>query len=397
MINILKKEDCVGCNACVQRCPKHCILMEEDEQGFLYPKVDLEKCIECHLCEKVCPVINQSEPCKPLHTYAARNKDSEIQRSSSSGGVFFALVNYVIKEKRGVVFGARFNDKWEVVHDYAETLEDAKVFKGSKYVQSRIGDNFKFVEDFLESGRTVLFSGTHCQITGLKLFLRKDYKDQLILVDVACHGVPSPMIWRNYLIYVSPNNNCSVENILDVSFRDKKNGWENYGIRIGYNKDSSIDYLFEPMLNNLYMQGFLKDLYLRPSCYSCPAKCGKSHSDITLADFWGITTSYPEYFAEGYYSLLLANSVRGHEVICALPDVTTREADYAVALSSNPAIEHSARIPKQYYAFWQRFAVEGIPAIASTVDLLRPNQVQRAYYLLRRITGKALRIVGLKR
>lgn len=254
MIDIKKKEDCVGCNACVQRCPKTCIFMIEDEQGFLYPKVDLNKCIDCHLCEKVCPVINQAEPIKPIRTYAAKNNNEEDKETSSSGGVFFALVEYVIKEKQGVVFGARFNDKWEVVHDYAEAIKDAEAFKGSKYVQSRIGDNFKKAEEFLKSGRTVLFSGTPCQIAALRLFLRKDYGAQLITVDIACHGVPSPLVWKDYL-----NSTCgNTEKISRISFRDKRNGWQNYGMSIYDLKNHEM--LYSPMNQNLYMQGFLKDL-----------------------------------------------------------------------------------------------------------------------------------------
>lgn len=396
MIDIKKKEDCVGCNACVQRCPKQCISMKEDEQGFLYPKVNFDLCIGCHLCEKVCPVINQSEPRKPLHTYAAKNRDSEVQRTSSSGGVFFALVEYVIIEKQGVVFGARFNDKWEVVHDYAETLEDAKAFKGSKYVQSRIGDNFKKTEDFLKSGRTVLFSGTPCQIAGLRLFLRKDYGEQLILVDIACHGVPSPLIWREYLNYIASQNKFHEKDIKDISFRDKRNGWQHYGTRIAIDQRKDKKILFEPMPENLYMQGFLKDLYLRPSCYACPAKSGKSHSDITLADFWGIQTTYPELYRKGYNSMVLSRSEKGERIL-SLIDILKSETHFNDALRGNPALEHSPTKPKQYGLFWQHFSTEGIPAISVIVALMQPNMLQRAYHLLRRLAGLILRKAGLKR
>lgn len=424
MIDILKKEDCVGCDACVQRCPKHCISMNEDEQGFRYPRVNRDLCIDCHLCEKVCPVINQAGSRKPLHTYAARNKDSEVQRTSSSGGVFFALVEYVITEKQGVVFGARFNDKWEVVHDYAETLEDAKSFKGSKYVQSRIGDNFIKAENFLKAGRTVLFSGTPCQIAGLRLFLRKDYGERLILVDVVCHGVPSPLVWKEYLKQLTRPTGASdgkntdsrlslnaIPQISGISFRDKRFGWQKYGFTVysvarrgDKNSDSQSakyhpeerELLFETLDKNLYMQGFLKDLCLRPSCYECPAKCGKSNADITLADFWGIQTSYPELYRKGFYSLLLSRSEKGERTLSSI-DILKSETNYNNALRGNPALEHSPIKPKQYSLFWQRYSSEGIPAIPAIVVSMQPNMFQRAYHLLRHLAGKILRRVGLKR
>ena len=197
MINIEDKKQCCGCSACVQRCPKQCIVMKEDEEGFLYPVADKDVCIDCNLCEQVCPVLRQREEREPLDVYAAFNKNEEVRMQSSSGGVFTALAESIIKEG-GVVFGARFNEDWEVVHDYVETVEGLSAFRGSKYVQSRIGCTFSQAEQFLKQGRKVLFSGTPCQIAGLKLFLRKEYEN-LLSVDFICHGVPSPGVWRQYL------------------------------------------------------------------------------------------------------------------------------------------------------------------------------------------------------
>lgn len=396
MIDITKKEDCVGCHACIQRCPKHCISMHQDEQGFLYPKVDLDKCIDCHLCEKVCPIINQAETRKPLHTYAAKNKYSEVQRTSSSGGVFFALVEYVINKKQGVVFGARFNDKWEVVHDFAQTLEDAKAFKGSKYVQSRIDDNFKKAEEFLKAGRTVLFSGTPCQIAGLRLFLRKDYGDQLLLVDTACHGVPSPLVWKDFLNRTSVENGFITKDILNISFRDKKSGWDKYGMRINFSNKSKSKEWFMPMKDNIYMQGFLKDLYLRPSCYECPAKCGKNHSDITLADFWGINNTYPHLYEKGYYSLVLAKNDKGLRALESI-SINKEEVEYSKALAGNPALEQSARKPKESNLFWEQYPKDGMFTISNVISSMKPSFPKRAYHFIRHIGGKLLRTIGLKR
>lgn len=424
MIDIIRKEDCVGCNACAQRCPKTCISMESDEQGFLYPKVDLDRCIDCHMCERVCPVINQSEPRKPLETYAAKNKDTEIQRQSSSGGVFFALAEKTI-EDGGVVFGARFDENWEVIHDFAESLEQVKAFQGSKYVQSRIDDNFKRAEMFLKTGRRVLFSGTPCQIAGLKLFLRKDWGEQLLCVDLVCHGVPSPIIWRDYVKEItrpkgaSAGKNTDFQSTLNVktpvvtgiSFRDKRISWEKFGFSVhavARKGDKNSDFqsticqyeeqelLFETLDCNLYMQGFLRDLYLRPSCYACPTKCGKSHSDITLADFWGIDRSDPDLYKKGFYSLVLANSENGYENLVSA-SIYREVKKYSDALVYNPALERSSIKPRLYNQFWTKYEKDGLKAISATIKKMRPTMIRRiANRVKRAIHAIFKQIAGIK-
>lgn len=172
MIKIIETKNCCGCAACVLRCPKQCITMHEDEEGFLYPHVDEVSCIDCGLCEKICPVINQDAECIPLHTYAAKNKNEAQRLRSSSGGIFVLLAEHIISEG-GVVFGARFDANWEVEHGYAETWDELAPFMRSKYVQSRIGNTYQEAEAFLKAGRKVLFTGTSCQIAGLKKFCAK--------------------------------------------------------------------------------------------------------------------------------------------------------------------------------------------------------------------------------
>ena len=409
MIEILKKEDCVGCNACVQRCPKQCISMHEDEQGFLYPKVDLSLCIHCDLCEKVCPVINQAEPRKPTETYAAKNPDYDVRMSSSSGGIFYALAMKII-EDGGVVFGAKFNEQWEVVHDYAETLEGIKAFQGSKYVQSRIGDTFLQAEEFLKAGRKVMFTGTPCQIAALGLFLRKDYGKQLLKVDVVCHGVPSPLVWREYLKYITrPKGASAGKNtvfsslketpvITGISFRDKRLGWEKFGFSVrvaasqASGKNSVLSAIsqenptefFEPFSDNLYMRIFLKDLDLRPSCYQCPAKTGKSMSDYTIGDFWGVDFLLPTIFEDSGVSLLLDYSSKIK--IADELDMVASASNYGVALRSNPAIEQSVKRPKVYNLFWQQFHSENI----STAELILKKMNMPIYRRILRRVGNML-------
>lgn len=332
MISIKEPKDCCGCNACAQRCPKHCITLTECHEGFLYPKVNTELCIECGLCEKVCPVINQGTPKEPLEIYAAINPNEKIRKESSSGGIFTLLAEKIIQEN-GVVFGARFDDNWEVKHDYTETIEGLAAFRGSKYVQSRIEDNYMKAEKFLKEGRKVLFSGTPCQIAGLKKFLRKEY-DNLLTVDLICHGVPSPKVWRMYLDETCRNliersGKSSVSSVLTdgekkyyieaISFRNKILGWEKYSFFLKLNSaftqdGKNTEGFFEPASENVFMKAFLSDIILRPSCYRCPSKNGKSNSDITIADFWGVHTVLKDFDDDKGTNLTFINTQHGKDI-----------------------------------------------------------------------------------
>lgn len=362
MINIIDKKKCCGCEACVQRCPRHCISLHEDEEGFFYPQVDSAECVNCVLCETVCPVINQGDVRKPIVAFAGKNRDESIRLSSSSGGVFSALADKVIDDG-GVVFGAKFNDKWEVIHDYTETIDGLAQFRGSKYVQSQIGDNYKKAKQFLASGRKVLFSGTPCQIAGLKHFLKKEYEN-LLTVDFICHGVPSPGVWREYL-KEEVALTCNLKNIVlprsihgrdalnvtieGISFRDKTLGWKKFSFALDLSTTNgsgekiqfrSRKHLYE----NPFLIGFLADLYLRPSCYDCPAKCGKSGSDITLGDFWGIDGVMPELDDDCGTSAVLANTPAGIEALQQV-NVNLWDTEYGKILRCNPALEHSPQMP----------------------------------------------------
>ena len=349
MVEIKEKKDCCGCNACVQKCPKQCISLKEDFEGFLYPIVDKATCIDCGLCEKVCPVLHQNEPREPLKVYAAKNYNEEIRKQSSSGGIFTLLAEKIIQES-GVVFGARFDENWEVRHDYTETIEGLAAFRGSKYVQSRIEDNYLKAETFLKQGRKVLFSGTPCQIAGLKRFLRKEYEN-LLTVDFICHGVPSPGVWRRYLqetvVRMCDKNSVSTDpisiekaRIESISFRDKESGWKKYSFTLtlsattwsGVKNTVSLSEVFP---KNTFMKGFLADLYLRPSCYACPAKCGKSDSDITIGDFWGIQNYYPELDDDKGISLLIISNKNCKDLLLQVQLYEQKEIQHVYFKSVN--------------------------------------------------------------
>ena len=311
MIIINNKQDCCGCGACSQICKKKCITMTQDCEGFLYPNVDLNLCTNCGLCEKVCPIIHQYEPkTSPIISYAFQSSNRELIENSSSGGAFTILSQWVI-EQNGVVFGARFDSDWNVVHDYTETLSGLSRFRGSKYLQSNINNTYNLAKDFLKNGRIVLFSGTPCQIAGLKHFLQRDDKN-LITVDFVCHSCPSPKVWQKYLLETSRKFNF--KDIKRVSFRSKKNGWNNYSIEIQGDK---FTYL-KPNKKDWFMRGFLSNLFVRPSCSKCPARNYKSDSDFTIGDFWGIEKYHLEHFDNRGMSLILVNSHKAEQLLAKM-------------------------------------------------------------------------------
>lgn len=348
MIKITDKKDCCGCSACVQRCPKQCISLHEDEEGFLYPKVDVATCIDCGLCEKVCPVLNQSEERIPLEVYAAKNSNEQIRRESSSGGIFTLLAEQTI-DAGGVVFGVRWNENFEAIHDYTETKEGLAAFRGSKYVQSRVGATFKQAEQFLKQGRKVLFSGVPCQIAGLKKFLKKEY-DNLLTVDIICHAVPSPLIWRQYIEEYKKKNGVTCIN--SINFRDKTFGWKNYHVSVSYvdNRNRKL-VKQQPHDDDAYIKGFLNHLYLRPSCYSCCAKSGRSGSDMLIGDCWGIDSLWKESNDNKGCSIVCINSVKGKN---AAEKISERSDSlvYEDVLKYNPSIVVSINGTSKSERFW---------------------------------------------
>lgn len=337
MIHLAAAVDCTACAACVSACPKQCITMREDLEGFLQPKIDAKLCIECHRCEKVCPILNPVAIPNDFETkaYAAINKDDEVRAQSSSGGVFFPLAQWVINQG-GVVFGARWNDKWEVVHDYAEDLAGVKAFMRSKYVQSVVGDTLKQAKSFLEAGRWVLYSGTPCQIGGLKAYLGKEY-DKLVTVDLICHGVPSPGVWRSYLKDYVGN-----DKILDINFRDKSEGWLGFQFFT-----TTTTTRRDKQMENPYFRGFLLNVYLRNSCYDCRFRQYHRMSDITLADYWGVDEVCPEMHDNKGTSIVFVHTSRGQYLLKDISsNVTLLSQEKSNALMGNRSMEFSYSKPE---------------------------------------------------
>ena len=414
MIHITDKKNCCGCSACVQRCPKQCIRLEEDTEGFLYPKVDEETCIKCGLCEKVCPILNQADKLPVQEVLAVKNPDEGERMNSSSGGVFLPLAREVIA-KGGVVFGAVYDEHWEVHHVFAEKIEDVYPMMGSKYLQSRIDNCYKEAEQFLKQGREVLFVGSPCQIAGLRTFLRNKEYPNLLAVDFLCHGVPSPGVWRRYLAEIYSSNalkeHCrrhaatgkntvlllslnAKSPIGDIKFRDKcESGWKKYRFVVRSKSASKADQ--NTVLSsdihymNPFMKGFLSDIYLRPSCYACKCKNGVNHSDMTIADFWGINQIAPEFDDDKGVGLVLLNTKKGEEYFSRLPmDMMPSNLEKAHYYNGG-FNEHTKAHPKRDQFF---FLIENGKSIKAAVEIcLRLPFKQRVVRIVKGLVKKVVK------
>ncbi len=338
MLRINEKANCCGCGTCVRICPRHCVKLVSDSEGFLYPTVCETSCVRCGKCLKVCPMRLSAKSVSPAGVYAAVNKDESVRMRSSSGGVFSLLAEYVIA-RGGVVFGAAFDGDMKVVHTHAETLDGIVLFRGSKYVQSDMGSAFMDAERFLRSGREVLFSGTPCQIAGLKSFLGKDCPN-LLTIDFVCHGVPSPGIFKEYLA-------SQPAPVTGVNFRDKRTGWKNYSVTVTTSSGEESQHFDD----DEYMCAFLGNLSLRPSCYRCRFRSGRSASDITLGDFWGIDKLRPELDDDKGVSLVIANNEEADHLLKAL-GCSLAEMSLEDAARHNPSVSESVGVPASRQLFF---------------------------------------------
>lgn len=311
-------QDCCGCTACESICSHNAITMRADEEGFMHPIVDKEKCVDCKLCEKVCPILERdaTERVKSYkEIYAGRLKDAKLLHLSSSGGAFYALAKATI-EAGGVVFGAEYNSDCEVIHGVATTLEECAKFRGSKYVQSDIRGIFRKVKDFLKSGKLVLFTGTPCQVAGLKLYLKKEYEN-LLTMDLVCHAVPSPLILKEYKAFAEKKFE---KKITAINMRDKElREWvEPFSNRLIFEDGSSA---VDP--DNII--GWHKILFSRnvdrPSCHNCRFANFDREGDITVADFWDYGNKRPDLKDNRGTSLLIVNTSKGEDVLQRLEGV----------------------------------------------------------------------------
>ena len=307
MIHLTNKADCCGCGACAQSCPKGCITMKKDGEGFLYPNVEAARCIECGLCERVCPILNKKTAGSgEVKAYAAYATEDDLRGKSSSGGLF-ALLAEEILSRGGCVAGAAFDEAFSVRHILVDNVQDLEKLRGSKYVQSRMEDTYLCVKEQLQKGRPVLFTGVGCQVAGLKSYLGKEHEN-LYTVDILCHGVPSPKVWEQYLREQEQSHGQKPSSI---SFRDKRSGWRRSSISMKF--ADSAEYC-RWAGEDRYMQVFLRDICLRPSCHSCRFKAVPRLSDLTIGDAWGIEKCMPELDDDRGTSVVLVNSEKGQKL-----------------------------------------------------------------------------------
>lgn len=370
MILYMNKEMCCGCSACENICPQSAITLTPDSEGFLYPSISPEKCISCGQCQNVCPLQHVSK--LPLHetsprAYAAKHKDDNIRIQSSSGGVFTALSDYVL-DHAGIVYGVMYDETMCVIHARATTKEQRDLFRGAKYVQSNLKHIFAQVNQDLKRGKLVLFSGTPCQVAGLKNYLGDFSANKLILCDIICHGVPSPQIWSNHIHHINKKLNSPIQSYY---FRNKSHGWHTPTIAV-CTKNKLIK-------NKSYLKTFLilyyANLINRPCCRNCKFANLNRCGDITIGDFWGIEKSLPTFDDNKGVSLLLINTPTGEHIFsninsnlefyesnledCLQPQLQTPNLD---ALNRQEFWSEFYKngylsIAKQYggYGFWNQF------------------------------------------
>lgn len=305
-MQITNNDKCTGCFACYNKCQYNAITLPANKEGFIIPTIDETLCKKCGLCQQVCPALNDNAGVKiPIHIYAAKANDKELQQKSSSGGIFGVIGEKVINSG-GVVYGAVVDKNLHISHKAAHTTNDLSEMYGSKYVQSRIGTCYDNVKKDLTRGFPVLFSGTPCQIAGLKNYLGKEFK-QLITVDFICHGVPSPGVWVKYVTYREEVADSKAKNAF---FRDKTNGWRNFSLKFEFENGTTY---CSKIPEDPYLHAFVQNIMLRECCYDCQIKKTGYNSDITLSDFWGVNKLKPNFYDYNGVSAVFVNTDKGLE------------------------------------------------------------------------------------
>ena len=384
------KYDCCGCSACYSVCPVNAIRFIADDEGFQYPYIDKALCINCKKCESVCPLKIKQENLNPLHIYAAKNRNESIRMKSSSGGVFSLFADY-IETSGGVIYGAAFDENYTVRHMRAETVEEWKQFCGSKYVQSDLNDIFLQIKVDLQNGREVLFSGTPCQIDGLKQYLKHERisSDSLLTCDIICHGVPSPLIWREYLDYLK---DAYGREIGSVSFRDKSQlGWHNSTLTIKDKEQCTI--LAETQRDHYFFQLFLCHEILRPSCHRCRYSNFSRPGDITLGDFWGIEKNFKQFDDDKGISLLMVNTEAGEKIW----KVIQNNAEY-FEVSQKQCIQPNLEMPREEgpgrKRFWHWYKKYGFKRTGQSRGYLPMNFLEKVLKLIYLCIEKGLILLG---
>ena len=372
MLDWENKRYCCGCYACANICPNQCISMQKDEEGFYYPSIDKDKCNNCGLCKKVCSFKNEIADVTFNEPYAAYSKNKEILLTSSSGGIFHHLADYVLKSN-GVIYGASFDNDNKVYHIRIDSVDSLDKLKRSKYVQSNLKDVYKQTKSDLKNGQVVLFAGTGCQINSLILYLgvSRVNCENLYTIDIFCHGVPSEKVWEKYL----EENNISEK--ADINFRDKYHGWEKYSVRLNDTKT----FFYE----DYYMKSFLSECNIRPSCFGCKSKGAKRLSDITIGDYWGVKDTCSEMHKINGTSAVVVHTEKGKKLFNNIKEeIVYKEVSLEDITKHNSAYYKSVTPNKNRNKFFKNLD-------KYSVDKLCKKYCEKS--LFERIIGKMKRIV----
>lgn len=388
--NITKyKQKCCGCGLCSKKCPQKAISMEENKQGFLYPKVTDNLCIDCGLCIRQCAfncANADQEKHDNLNMFALKHSD-EIRLHSRSGGAFTAITD-VILDGHGVVYGCKLIDNRMTIHTKTVTKDTRDKLRGSKYIQSDITGIYEQIKDDLKRGYPIAFVGTPCQVAAVKSFLRKEERENLILIDIVCHGVGSPRVWADYMNYLEQKHK---KKIVNVDFRNKKDyGWYS-NIETVYFNDERYD-------SEIFKKMYVSHLIIRKDCSQCPYKSMDRVGDITLGDCWGIREVYPDFDDNKGVSLVLVNTYKGYELFKRVSGVKTLSVNDDRLTQQSP-LNQNWILPQKYNKFWRDYYRFGF---ADAVDRYI-NYAESIMFkdesptLLKRMYNKCIRIINTRK
>ena len=378
---------CTGCHVCMNICPKNCISMKDNGEGFLYPHIDMDKCIDCGRCESVCPVINEPELSRQTLAFAIKSRNDSERTKSTSGGIFPILAKYILNQG-GIVLGAAYDENFVVHHILVENKEQLHLLQGAKYSQSRLDDVFSKIKEILQTGRKVLFSGTPCQCAGLKKYLGKEY-DNLVTTDLICHGVPSPKVWQAYIDYRSKKEN-SGQRPAQINMRSKESGWSRYGY--------STEFVYSPDHitktkngQDLFMKAFIGNICLRNSCSDCKAKGVERCTDFTLGDYWGIWNQRPEFDDDKGTSVVFVHTEKGRQILNELQDqIDSLQVSLEDAYKENISMVNSSKPHEARDEFIKQVTADNFEELVNQyfppVEVKKPGVMQR-------IKGKVKRIL----
>lgn len=363
---ICDKSKCTGCFSCYNICPKFAINIEEDNHGFVYPEINKDKCVNCNFCKKACPSLNNAISNYPISCYAAFVKDKEKLRESTSGGMATIFSEYIL-ENEGIVYGASFSKNRVVNHVRIDNKKDLKKIKGSKYTHSYINDTYKNVLQDLKQDKYVLFTGTPCQIAGLKQFLNKDY-EKLICVDIICHGVPSQKYLKEEL--------KDIKEIDNITFRSK----EGFYIKAFSNEKEVYN---KKMEDSPYYSGFLSSTFYRLNCYNCNYAKPERISDITIGDFWGLDKNSEIYNkSDNGISVVLIITKKGMKLFENIKQqIFYEERTVEEAIKGNTQLREPSKMKKDYHIFYKYYEKLGLKKAYEKSDKLRTIKRKIRYTL----------------